>query len=84
MEIWFRPPIAPTIVDIIIILSVEVFISIRYDININGAVFCIIVSSTQFSHLNVCTRIEAEASILVQSTDITRTSYTTCRLCSAS
>jgi len=43
MEVWFNPPIDPTIVDIRIILSVKVLISIRYDININGAAFCIVL-----------------------------------------
>jgi hypothetical protein len=52
MEVWFWPPIAPTIVDIKIILNVKVFTSIRYDISINGAAFWIVVSSAQFSHLS--------------------------------
>jgi hypothetical protein len=39
-------------VDIKIILNVKVLISIRYDININGAAFCAVINSAQFSHLN--------------------------------
>jgi hypothetical protein len=39
IEVWFNPPIAPTIVDIRMILSVNVLISIKYDINISGAAF---------------------------------------------
>ena len=35
-----------------IILNVNTLISIRYDININGAAFCTVISSAQFSHLN--------------------------------
>ena len=35
-----------------IILNVNVLISIRYDININGAAFCTVINSAQFSHLN--------------------------------
>jgi len=38
--------------DIKIILSVNVLISIRHDININGAAFCTVISSAQFSHLS--------------------------------
>jgi len=34
------------------IASVKALISIRYDININGAAFCTVISSAQFSHLN--------------------------------
>ena len=30
----------------------KALISIRYDININGAAFCTVISSAQFSHLN--------------------------------
>jgi hypothetical protein len=41
-------------------------------------VYCVRVMSVG------CTRIEAEASILAQPTDITRTQYTKCRLCSIS
>lgn len=52
MEVWFNPPIAPTIVDAKIILSVKVLILIRYDISISGAAFCTVISSAQFSHLN--------------------------------
>ena len=47
-----NPPIYPTFVDIEIILNVKALISIRYDININGAVFCTVIDSAQFSHLN--------------------------------
>jgi hypothetical protein len=58
-EVCFRPSIAPTIVDIKIIINVKIFIclfdylfiSIKYDININGAAFWIVISSAQFSHL---------------------------------
>jgi hypothetical protein len=32
-------------------LDVKVFISIRYDINISGAAFSIVISIAQFSHL---------------------------------
>jgi hypothetical protein len=39
-------------VDIRIIISVKVLISIRYDINIKGAAFFSVISSAQFSHLN--------------------------------
>ena len=35
-----------------IILNVKVLMSIRYDININGAAFCTVVSSAQFPRLN--------------------------------
>ena len=38
--------------DIKIIVSVKALISIRYDININGAAFCTVINSAQFSHLN--------------------------------
>jgi hypothetical protein len=38
--------------DNIIILNVKMFISFRYDININGAAFLIVISSAQFSHLS--------------------------------
>jgi len=31
---------------------VKALISIRYDININGAAFCTVINSAQFSHLN--------------------------------
>ena len=34
------------------ILNVKAFISIRYDININGTAFCTVINSAQFSHLN--------------------------------
>jgi len=34
------------------ILNVKAMISIRYDININGASFCTVINSAQFSHLN--------------------------------
>jgi len=30
----------------------KVLISIKYDININGAAFCTVISSAQFPHLN--------------------------------
>jgi hypothetical protein len=52
IEVWFNPPVDPTIVDIKIILNVKVLISVRYDININGAAFCTVISSAQFFHLN--------------------------------
>jgi len=39
-------------VDNKMILNVKALISIRYDININGAAFCTVISSAQFSHLN--------------------------------
>jgi hypothetical protein len=39
-------------VDIRIILSVKVLISINYDVNIKEAAFCTVISSAQFSHLN--------------------------------
>jgi hypothetical protein len=39
-------------VDNKIILSVNALISIRYDININGAAFCTVINSAQFSHLS--------------------------------
>jgi hypothetical protein len=52
MEVWFRPLIDPTIVDIRIILNVQVFVSIKYDININGVAFWIVIISAQFSHLS--------------------------------
>jgi len=51
-EVWFNPPIDPTIVDIRIILSVKVLISIRYDINMNGADFCTVINSAQFTAKN--------------------------------
>ena len=38
--------------DIRIILNVKVLISIRYDINFNGAAFCTVINSAQFSHLS--------------------------------
>ena len=34
------------------IISVKVLISIRYEININGAAFCTVINSARFSHLN--------------------------------
>ena len=40
------------IVDIKMILNVKALITIRYDININGAAFCTVISSAQLSHLN--------------------------------
>ena len=51
-EIWFHPPIDPTIIDIRMILNVKALISIRCDTNINGAVPCNVIKSAQFSHLN--------------------------------
>lgn len=39
IDVWLRPPIAPIIVDVRIILDVKTLISIRYDINISGAAF---------------------------------------------
>jgi hypothetical protein len=44
IDVWFNPPIDPTIVDIKIILNVKALISIRYDININGAAFCTVIN----------------------------------------
>jgi len=44
-ESAFSPPIDPTIVDSRIIINVKVLISIRYDININGAAFCTVINS---------------------------------------
>ena len=38
--------------DIKIIISVKILISIRYDINISGAAFCTVINRAQFSHLN--------------------------------
>jgi hypothetical protein len=35
------------------ILSVKVLISIKYNININGADFCTVINSAPFSHLNL-------------------------------
>lgn len=32
--------------------NVKALISIRYDFNINGAVFCTVIKGAQFSHLN--------------------------------
>ena len=43
---------AATIVDIMMILSVKVFISINYENNINWAAFCTVIRSAQFSNLN--------------------------------
>jgi hypothetical protein len=51
MEVWFNPPINPTIVDIRMILNEKLLISIKCDININGAAFCTVINSAQFSHL---------------------------------
>jgi hypothetical protein len=52
--LWVKPPVDPIIVDITIILNVKVIISIKYDININGVAFWIVISSAQFSHLSPC------------------------------
>jgi hypothetical protein len=52
MEVWFRPRIAATIVDIRIILNVKVFIATEYDIGFSGTPFWIVISSEQFSHLS--------------------------------
>ena len=52
MEVWFNPPIDPTIVDIRMILNVKVLIAIKYDINIVGAAFCAVINSAHFSRLN--------------------------------
>ena len=35
-----------------IILSVKVLTSVKYDSNINGAAFCSVINSAQFSHPN--------------------------------
>jgi hypothetical protein len=44
MEVWCKPPIDPTIVvDIKIILNVTLLISIKYDINISGAAFALLL-----------------------------------------
>ena len=52
IDVWYNPPIAPTVVDIMMILSVKVLISMKYENNISGAAFCTVISSAQFSHLN--------------------------------
>lgn len=52
IDVWLRPPIAPIIVDVKIILDVNTLISIRYDISISGAAFWIVINSPQFSHLS--------------------------------
>lgn len=39
IDVWLRPPIAPTIVDAKMILSMKGLVSIRYDISIMGAAF---------------------------------------------
>ena len=38
--------------DIRIIFNAKVLISIRYDVNINGAAFCTVINRAQFSHLS--------------------------------
>jgi hypothetical protein len=52
IDVWLRPPIAPTIVDARIIINIKGLISIRYDINIMGAAFWMVISRPQFSHLS--------------------------------
>ena len=47
IDVWFVPPIDPTISDVSIIAAVKVLISMRYD-NI-GAAFWIVISSVVFS-----------------------------------
>lgn len=39
IDVWFIPPIDPTITDAVIIPDVKVLISIRYDVSIIGAAF---------------------------------------------
>jgi len=51
MEVSFNRPVEPKIVDISMILYVRVLISMKFDININGAAFCTVVNSARFSHL---------------------------------
>ena len=43
-QVWFNPPIDPTIVDNKMILNVNILISIRYNININGVAFCTVIN----------------------------------------
>jgi len=52
LRFGLTPPIDPTIVDKRIIISVKLLISIRNDMNINGAAFYTLISNAQFSHLN--------------------------------
>lgn len=47
MQVWFNPPVDPTIVDIRMIFSGKVLISIKYDINIKGAALCTVISSAR-------------------------------------
>lgn len=39
IDVWLRPPIAPTIVDARIILNMKGLVSIRYEISVMGAAF---------------------------------------------
>ena len=55
IDVWFVPPIDPTISDVSIIAAVKVLISMRYDVNIIGAAFWIVISSVQFFHLSPIT-----------------------------
>jgi hypothetical protein len=50
MEVWFNPPIDPTIVDIRMILNVKLLMPIKYD-NISEAAFCTVINRAQFSRL---------------------------------
>jgi hypothetical protein len=52
VDVWFNPPIDPTITDTKITADVKALISIKYDVNIIGAAFWIVISSVQFSHLS--------------------------------
>jgi hypothetical protein len=51
MEVWFSTPIHLRIVDIRMLLNVKVLISIKCDINIDGAAFCTVINSAQFFNL---------------------------------
>jgi hypothetical protein len=51
-DVWFIPPIAPTIIDVIIIILVMRLVFIRYEINIIGAIFWIVIINKQFIHLS--------------------------------
>jgi hypothetical protein len=42
-KVWFIPPEAPTITDVMIIVGVEGFVLIRYEISIMDAAFCVII-----------------------------------------
>lgn len=50
-DVWFKPPIAPTIIPIIITTNRNLLILMQYDIVIIGAIFCHVISMRQLIHL---------------------------------